>query len=134
MTPDELDKLCERLGFAFGCTCDDVCASALAAITALRAQLEKSGEAARTLGDLYNIQTSNLRTSEARVAALEAGLKQATATIVAAVSLIKRAQDERVYPAKAVASHKMFWQMVDDYEAAAEAARALLTKTPEEQP
>lgn len=55
-------------------------------------------------------------------------LKDVLAHLVAATSLIARAEDIKRRPSRAVASDAMFAQMIQDYEAAISRARAALTK------
>lgn len=53
---------------------------------------------------------------------------QTLSSLVATISLIKRAEDMKKQPSKAVASDKMFKIMLADYEKAVIAARAALTE------
>jgi len=61
-----------------------------------------------------------------RIVALEEALKTTLASLVATTSLIIRAEDLKVKPSKAVASDKMFTQMLKDYDKATIAGRAAL--------
>lgn len=50
-------------------------------------------------------------------------LKGVMASLVAAISILRRAADERKDPRKVVASNVMFEQMLKDYEASLQRAR-----------
>lgn len=54
--------------------------------------------------------------------------KQLLASLVAAISILRRADEMKVPPSKAVASDTMFRQMLTDYERAVEAGRADLSE------
>jgi len=57
---------------------------------------------------------------------LREALKIALSALVAATSLLKRSEDEKVKPSRAVASNKIFRLMMADYERAEDNARAAL--------
>lgn len=65
-------------------------------------------------------------TPEAGKLPSEEAFKQCLASLVAAVSLLRRAQDDAVQPAFATPSLKMFKAMLADYEKAIEQGRAAL--------
>jgi hypothetical protein len=66
-----------------------------------------------------------------RIAALEAH-KQVLASLVAAVSILRRAEERKTRPSKAVASDTMFRQMLADYERAIASARTTLQEHAED--
>lgn len=53
-------------------------------------------------------------------------VRRVMASLVAAVSILRRAHEEHKEPRKVVASDKMFLQMLDDYDAAIDAMRSSL--------
>jgi len=57
---------------------------------------------------------------------LREALTIALSALVAATSLLKRSEDEKVKPSRAVASNKIFRLMMADYERAEDNARAAL--------
>jgi len=57
------------------------------------------------------------------VAGNDEALKGVMASLVAAISILRRAADERKDPRKVVASNVMFEQMLKDYEASLQRAR-----------
>ena len=61
-----------------------------------------------------------------RIEQLEEALTIALSALVAATSLLKRSEDEKVKPSRAVASNKIFRLMMADYERAEDNARAAL--------
>lgn len=61
-------------------------------------------------------------------AVLHEPLLSVLAALVAAVSILMRAEDKGVRPSKAVASNAMFVQMLKDYDAATISARSALLK------
>lgn len=77
-------------------------------------------------GDCH-AQFANARLIAAAPDLLEA-LRQVLASLVATTSLIIRAEDMKVKPSKAVASDKMFLQMLKDYDAATMAGRSAIEK------
>jgi hypothetical protein len=69
-----------------------------------------------------------LNRREGEDGALVDALKSVLAALVATTGLIARAEDEKVKPSRAVASTKMFRQMLKDYEKAVFVARATLAR------
>ena len=62
---------------------------------------------------------------------LREALTIALSALVAATSLLKRSEDEKVKPSRAVASNKIFRLMMADYERAEANARAALLREKE---
>jgi len=62
----------------------------------------------------------------AEIDQLREALTIALTALVAATSLLKRSEDEKVKPSRAVASNKIFRLMMADYERAEDNARAAL--------
>lgn len=84
-----------------------------------------SGDACAVSCDLADEAASLIQSQAARIAELEVGLVDVTASLVAAHSLLSRSSK------KAAASDKMFDQMLADYRASIDRARALLNRRAE---
>ena len=67
-----------------------------------------------------------LREAADEIERLREALTIALSALVAATSLLKRSEDEKVKPSRAVASNKIFRLMMADYERAEDNARAAL--------
>ena len=67
----------------------------------------------------------------AEIDQLREALTIALSALVAATSLLKRSEDEKVKPSRAVASNKIFRLMMADYERAEANARAALLREKE---
>lgn len=76
-------------------------------------------------GEALSTPTTQPPAAETR---LREPFTHALASLVAAISILRRAHDEHKEPRKVVASDKMFLQMLADYEAAAANARDTLTQ------
>lgn len=90
------------------------------------ARLAEAEELARVMEAEANQLREVAISHRIRANALEEALKTVLASLVATTSLIIRAEDLKVKPSKAVASDKMFTQMLKDYDKATIAGRAAL--------
>lgn len=90
------------------------------------ARLAEAEELARAMEAEANQMREVSISHRIRANALEEALKTVLASLVATTSLIIRAEDLKVKPSKAVASDKMFTQMLKDYDKATIAGRAAL--------
>jgi len=73
-----------------------------------------------------NQTASLIRAYKDEIDQLREALTIALSALVAATSLLKRSEDEKVKPSRAVASNKIFRLMMADYERAEDNARAAL--------
>ena len=73
------------------------------------------------------------QSAEARVEELRDLAYDLLGTLVAALSVLNRAEDRGHRPSQVVASRRMFQQMLKDYEASVERARAALQPKPADQ-
>ncbi|OAP40392.1 hypothetical protein AU381_00250 [Sinorhizobium glycinis] len=94
------------------------------------ARLAEAEELARAMEAEANQMREVSISHRNRAEALEESLKTVLASLVATTSLIIRAEDLKVKPSKAVASDKMFTQMLKDYDKATIAGRAALSTPP----
>lgn len=83
-----------------------------------RLDAEFIGAAVNSYAELAGLRAEN--------ETLVKALKSTLAALLATTSVINRAEDIKKQPSKAVASDKIFWQMLQDYEAATNNARAAL--------
>ena len=78
------------------------------------------------LAELMNRLLIDRRDAADEIERLREALTIALSALVAATSLLKRSEDEKVKPSRAVASNKIFRLMMADYERAEDNARAAL--------
>lgn len=78
------------------------------------------------IGDMVGRLNHEREEAADEIDQLREALTIALSALVAATSLLKRSEDEKVKPSRAVASNKIFRLMMADYERAVANARAAL--------
>lgn len=130
---DAADRLDQTFDPSFGQHFRDA-ADVIDRVTALLAVEKERADAAEH--DLRRSNAARIRTearaekAEARAERLEAALRPALLGLKAATSLIKTAHERHQEPRLAVASDKIFDQMIEDYERRFAEARAVLNPEP----